>query len=388
MALLFAPHAARAEETLDLDVLPQESIEIVDTTNESAYGGDVLIEGQLDSDRATADLLGVLETEGSLKDDSLSVTVQQSDSSGCPKTPGEYFALSDAFVADERWCDGTTWGWQMPKLSDWTAWQCYAYACDFTKYMYGVDNYEWGTYYASTSQIQTGDVVRAGGHSFVVLERNGNYLRTAEGNYGGRVRVADPGYEITSEGLLQLGANRLLAFYKGYHFDTGGATTRESAPSEPEVISLKGAKVTLKSNAYAYTGKARKPRVVSVVLGERVLVAGTDYKVTYKSNVNAGAGQVIVTGKGAYSGRVKQRFTICPKDVSELVVGKVRARTYTGKAIKPRPVVKDGTRKLVRGVDYTLSYKRNKKVGTARIIIKGKGNYSGTRTVTFKIKRA
>ncbi len=64
----------------------------------------------------------------------------------------------------------------------------------------------------------------------------------------------------------------------------------------------------------------------------------------------------------------------------------VSNKTYTGKSIEPNPTVKvDGVR-LKKGTDYTLSYKNNKKVGIATITIKGKGKYTGTRKVTFKIK--
>ena len=45
----------------------------------------------------------------------------------------------------------------------------------------------------------------------------------------------------------------------------------------------------------------------------------------------------------------------------------------------------DGTKKLTLNTDYTVSYKKNKKVGTATIEITGKGNYTGTMKQTFKI---
>ncbi|WP_022779991.1 InlB B-repeat-containing protein [Butyrivibrio sp. AE3009] len=63
---------------------------------------------------------------------------------------------------------------------------------------------------------------------------------------------------------------------------------------------------------------------------------------------------------------------------------------YTGAAIKPVFNVIDastGLTYLVPGVDYTASYKNNKKIGSvATITIKGKGNYSGqTTSATFTI---
>lgn len=66
-------------------------------------------------------------------------------------------------------------------------------------------------------------------------------------------------------------------------------------------------------------------------------------------------------------------------------VSGISNKTYTGKAFTPAPVVKIGSKKLTKGTDYTVSYKSNKAVGTAKVIITGKGYYTGTKTVTFKI---
>ena len=63
----------------------------------------------------------------------------------------------------------------------------------------------------------------------------------------------------------------------------------------------------------------------------------------------------------------------------------VTNQIYTGKKLTPNPIVKIGSTTLTKNVDYTLSYKDNIKVGTATIILKGKGKYSGTKKVTFKI---
>ena len=63
----------------------------------------------------------------------------------------------------------------------------------------------------------------------------------------------------------------------------------------------------------------------------------------------------------------------------------IKNKTYTGKALKPAPVVKYNGTTLTKGTDYTVSYKNNTKVGTATVTVKGKGNYTGSRKVTFKI---
>ncbi|MCR5487573.1 MAG: hypothetical protein K6F35_08590 [Lachnospiraceae bacterium] len=64
--------------------------------------------------------------------------------------------------------------------------------------------------------------------------------------------------------------------------------------------------------------------------------------------------------------------------------------TYTGSAIKPEFHVYDGTVKLTEKADYTLSWKKNRDVGTAAVTVKFKGNYkdSKSETVSFEIKPA
>ena len=72
-------------------------------------------------------------------------------------------------------------------------------------------------------------------------------------------------------------------------------------------------------------------------------------------------------------------------DMENVKVTGLANKVYTGKAIKPSPAVKIGKTTLKKGVDYTVSYKNNKKIGTAKVIIKGKGKYSGTINKSFKI---
>lgn len=62
--------------------------------------------------------------------------------------------------------------------------------------------------------------------------------------------------------------------------------------------------------------------------------------------------------------------------------------TYTGKEQKPAPVVRLSGKKLTSGKDYTVTYSKNKKVGTAKIVVKGIRNYTGSKKVEFKITKA
>lgn len=74
------------------------------------------------------------------------------------------------------------------------------------------------------------------------------------------------------------------------------------------------------------------------------------------------------------------------------IAGVEESYTYTGAAIKPEIRVYDGKKKLQPGKDYTASYKNNTKANDAAnsskapaVVVRGKGNYAGTETATFKI---
>ena len=59
---------------------------------------------------------------------------------------------------------------------------------------------------------------------------------------------------------------------------------------------------------------------------------------------------------------------------------------YDGKAETPSVTVKVGGKTLKKDTDYTVSYSNNTKVGTAKVTITGKGNYTGSVSKTYSIK--
>jgi hypothetical protein len=63
----------------------------------------------------------------------------------------------------------------------------------------------------------------------------------------------------------------------------------------------------------------------------------------------------------------------------------VKDAVYTGKALKPAPVVKYNGNRLVEGTDYTVTYKNNKAIGAATVTLTGMGNYAESVDVAFKI---
>ena len=135
-----------------------------------------------------------------------------------------------------------------------------------------------------------------------------------------------------------------------------------------------------------YAAAAVKP-AFALQNGSKNLVQGVDYSVFYKNNTAVGTASVTLKGMGNYAGTVEKTFKITIKPVSQLAVSKIPAKAYTRKAIRPDITVKNGTKKLKAGEDYTVAYKDNKKVGKASLVITGQGNYGGTATKKFSIKR-
>ncbi len=134
--------------------------------------------------------------------------------------------------------------------------------------------------------------------------------------------------------------------------------------------------------SYTYTGEAIKPEI-KVYFGSYELTEGTDYKlVSYENNVNIGNAVCTIEGLGVYSGKTSSTYKIVAADISDFDFGlEYGSLDYTGKEIKPA-VTCDG---LTEGIDFTVSYKDNINAGTAKAIITGIGNYSGTYTLEFTI---
>ena len=73
-------------------------------------------------------------------------------------------------------------------------------------------------------------------------------------------------------------------------------------------------------------------------------------------------------------------------DITRAKVSGIRAKTYTGKALKQDITVKlDGTT-LKKGTHYSVTYSDNKNAGEATVKITGLGRYKGTITKHFTIK--
>ena len=171
-----------------------------------------------------------------------------------------------------------------------------------------------------------------------------------------------------------------------YHVNVQMTGEYEGSASESYSIVAKKITpgVTLSNTAFTYNGKEQKP-TVTVKDGTTTLDA-SDYTATYGSGrKNVGSYNVTVKMKGNYSGTKTVTFKITAKKITPAVTLSKTAFTYNGKEQKPTVTVKDGTTTLGTS-DYTVTYGSGRKnAGTYNVLVRMKGNYSGSRTVTYKI---
>lgn len=149
--------------------------------------------------------------------------------------------------------------------------------------------------------------------------------------------------------------------------------------SEAEVLGLE--------EEYELVEDGVKPEI-AVKMGDKTLVENTDYTLTYADNTEIGTGKITITGEGAYKGTKTVEFKIVENvhDMAKAVVSGVEEKyAFEGEAICPEPTVVLGGKMLAKDTDYKVEYFDNDKLGTARLVITGLGDYKGEKTVEFEI---
>lgn len=196
--------------------------------------------------------------------------------------------------------------------------------------------------------------------------------------YGNKTYKNGTDYTLTYKNNTKVGTATVVVTGKGKLLNGSKSVTFKINPKP-----ISKATIAYKTSL-TYNGTALSP-AVTVKYGKATLKKNTDYTVSYSNNKNAGTATITVKGKGIYGGSVKKTFKITRKAIPASAVSNIGTQSFTGKAIKPVPTVKVGSLSLKNGTDFTLSYKNNTALGTATLVLTGKGNYSGTVTKTFKI---
>lgn len=130
----------------------------------------------------------------------------------------------------------------------------------------------------------------------------------------------------------------------------------------------------------------------TVTDGEAQLEEGVDFTASYKDNIDAGTATLIVTGIGSYEGEITGEFQIGTVDIESDIVTKDFSKVntqYEYKKMEIQPIVKmkQGDYNLSSMKDFEVEYDNNLNPGTATITLRGIGNYTGTITKTFTIRK-
>lgn len=161
--------------------------------------------------------------------------------------------------------------------------------------------------------------------------------------------------------------------------------------------------VACKSKSYTgsdvYLGADDVTVTYKTASGSKELEYGTDFKLGFPADndyMQKGSKKVSIIGTGNYTGSITKIWYIKASNLSSAIVAVAEGKavdgkgnstgdwSYTGKAVEPDVTV------ALNGVelssdDYKVTYQDNVVVGTAKAIITGKGNCTGTTNGTFTI---
>lgn len=173
-----------------------------------------------------------------------------------------------------------------------------------------------------------------------------------------------------------------------------------------------------------FTGQKLLP-AITVNYRNITLVENQDYRVTYGDathnnidvtgnvvdGVTAGPGFISVEGIGNYEGTVEKTFTIAPRNINSGTLSIKDSNhmpvydftnpsetaddhfyPYNGGEVKFSLEIKYTNAEagmdtaLTVGKDFDLEFSRNTNIGTAQVTIRAKGNFTGSKPVSFTIK--
>lgn len=149
-------------------------------------------------------------------------------------------------------------------------------------------------------------------------------------------------------------------------------------------------KASIRANGYEvyqYDASTKKYKLVGTTSATSLKVTNLEGSTEYKFKIRA-----YIEDEGTIKSDYSAVFTTKTKRPEKVSSYKLSATnlTYNGKVRKPSVTVKDSKgNKLKKDVDYTISYEKGCKLpGKYSVKITCKGNYTGTKSLTFKIKPA
>ncbi|MDO4501682.1 MAG: L,D-transpeptidase [Coriobacteriia bacterium] len=162
-----------------------------------------------------------------------------------------------------------------------------------------------------------------------------------------------------------------------------------------KALTEKGVKLAYTSKVYARHAYKPSVTVKRTVNGAvRTLKKGRDYTVTYQKNcTSAGTHKVYVKGIGNYKGTVTKTYKITRRPLTKFNA-QLASTIFVANGTKHTPKVTVTGRlnrkavTLKRNRDFTVTYLNNVNHGIATAVVKGKGNFKGTKKLKFVVTSA
>ena len=242
-----------------------------------------------------------------------------------------------------------------------------------------------------TYTVKPASIAKASFQNGSAVYTGSEFAPSPTASFNGTQLKAGTDYTISPAKVKNVGTYTLTVTGKGNF--TGKTTVSFTVTKKAENITpaakmdLRDKELTLPDREY--TGKPILP-IIRISEDNTTLKEGRDYTiVSCTNNTNRGTAKVTIKGTGSYTGTVEKTFRIIARNLQKATVS-TKYQTYdcTGNYRRPAVTVTCSGRTLTNDKDYTFRYENNKNVGTAKIIVTGKGNYRGTATGTFRIVKA
>lgn len=186
-------------------------------------------------------------------------------------------------------------------------------------------------------------------------------------------------YTVSYSNNINAGTATVIVTGKGHYAGTKTVTFTITPKT------LTDGMVGLSSEEFVFSGVNQKP---TVTVTDGTILTADDYIITNGGGINAGTYHVVVNGTRNYTGNVDKTFTIGQLDLASASVTLVSLSSYVYDSVAKEPGIQSisfSGGHTVTSDGYSAIYADNVNVGTATITLTGRGNYKGTKVVTFNI---
>ena len=198
-------------------------------------------------------------------------------------------------------------------------------------------------------------------------------------------------YPLTEKGAYQTaGIHPVVITGKGGY--TGKITVYENITKDVLLSKVSVAAIPKQTytNEQMKQKKGIRPESLKVTYKKEPLVEGQDYTVTYSNHQSIGKATATLTaveGSG-YIGSKSVTYQIVGTSIAKAKVSGLVDKEYTGTendVLQSGYSLTIGEETLTENLDYTVSYLKTDKAGTATIVFKGINEYSGQLKKSYRI---